>query len=157
LIFDSRNTTGGDTDLGTPNQSFGGPGVGRGGEVGQPYENPVALGNVLIVAEDLNGVLDDSADRDAFLELDFSLVGDGEVTVLGLTVMDIEKKQSPKAALAFFNAFGGMVAEFGLPPTGNNGVAVMDFGGVPVPDVQRIRVALNGSAAIDNVIFNPCE
>ena len=30
MIFDSSNPTGDDDDLGTPNEDFGGPGVGKG-------------------------------------------------------------------------------------------------------------------------------
>ena len=53
ISFDSGNPTGGDRDLGTPNQAFGGPGVGSGGEPGMPGENNTALHNVLIIAEDV--------------------------------------------------------------------------------------------------------
>ena len=59
MIFDSANPTGGDFDLGTPNEDFGGPGNGAGGEAGQAGENNLALGNVLILSED-----GDSSDPD---------------------------------------------------------------------------------------------
>lgn len=59
MIFDSTNPTGGDFDLGTPNEEFGGPGIGRAGQRGRRYENAEARGNVLIISED-----DDSSDPD---------------------------------------------------------------------------------------------
>lgn len=55
LIFDSSDPTGGDTDLGTPNQAYGGPGVGNGGA-----SNDSPMGNVAIIAEDL---VDRNGDR----------------------------------------------------------------------------------------------
>lgn len=54
MIFDSSNPTGGDSDLGSPNADCagGGPGVGRGGKVGEPGENCDPLGKILILSED---------------------------------------------------------------------------------------------------------
>ena len=69
VIFDSANPTGEDPDLGTPNEDFGGPGIGAAGEAGSPFANVRPLGNLLIVAEDLvdaNGdfIIDDPDDAD---------------------------------------------------------------------------------------------
>jgi hypothetical protein len=54
MIFDSAQPTGNDTDLGSPNEDFGSPGRGCGGEEGQPGENRMPLGNILIISEDGN-------------------------------------------------------------------------------------------------------
>lgn len=54
MIFDSANPTGADEDLGAPNKSFGGPGVGQAGKKGKLFANKVPQGNVLIVSEDEN-------------------------------------------------------------------------------------------------------
>jgi hypothetical protein len=51
VIFDSSNPTCGDTDLGSPNEDFDGPGIGAGGEAGQPGANSQALDKVLIINE----------------------------------------------------------------------------------------------------------
>lgn len=61
-IFDSSNPGGsdGDIDLGTPNNSCGGPGVGTGGAKGSAYENCVPLGNVLIIQESNKATPDDN-------------------------------------------------------------------------------------------------
>lgn len=93
VLFNSSSPTGGDDDLGTPNEDFGGPGIGAGGGLGSQFPNRIALGNVLIVASDLvdaNGdqLVDDPDDAenpgtlieldlapgDAFLEADFCFV-----------------------------------------------------------------------------------
>lgn len=62
-VFDSSAPTGGDEDLGTPNQNCtpAGPGEGTGGVPGSPGENCVALGNVLIIQENDNGIPDDAS------------------------------------------------------------------------------------------------
>jgi len=51
MIFDSSHPSGGDFDLGTPNEYYGGPGKGVAGGPG-PTQNDKALGNVVIVSED---------------------------------------------------------------------------------------------------------
>ena len=51
-IFDTDDPTGGDWDLGTPNEDFGGPGIGKAGKAGSPVQNDPALHNVLIISED---------------------------------------------------------------------------------------------------------
>jgi hypothetical protein len=47
---DGRNGIG-DPDLGSPNESCGGPGEGYGGELGSQYENYVPLNNVLVIQD----------------------------------------------------------------------------------------------------------
>ena len=78
--------SGGDTDLGSPNTDFAGPGVDAdgvattGGNAGSPFQNDTALELILIVAEDLidtspaDGLVDDPDDADLngqFLEFNF--------------------------------------------------------------------------------------
>ena len=53
VVFDSSNPTGDDFDLGTPHESFGGPGVGSAGQMGLATENDRPLQKILIVGEDL--------------------------------------------------------------------------------------------------------
>src|SRR6185436_11679950 len=63
LLYDSSckgGCTGHDFDLGTPNEDFGGPGIGDGGGTGSPTANNEALGNLLIVATNLTDANNDS-------------------------------------------------------------------------------------------------
>ncbi len=62
MIFNSEDPTGMDCHLGTPNQVFGGPGCGSGGQSGM-YRNQVQRGNCLIISED-NDPTDPDDNRD---------------------------------------------------------------------------------------------
>ena len=93
IVFDSTSPTGGDSDLGTPNLDFGGPGIGLGGGFGMPHENSIPLGNVLIIAESLvdqngDGLVDVPDDEGAGGCM--TLLFDADVVPLGLTLLDID-------------------------------------------------------------------
>ncbi len=156
VIFDSAHRTGGDSDLGSPNHDFGGPGIGNGGKAGMPFENKTALFEIIIVAEDLvdsngDGLIDDPDDVSAIgakIQLDFSAVG--PVTIHGLTIIDVDA--SEPAANVVFDLAGGGQTSVPLPKTGDNGVAIIVFN-PPVSSVQKMTVVLNGSGATDNIIF----
>jgi hypothetical protein len=154
LIFDSSDPTGTDYDLGTPNQAYGGPGVGNAGA-----SNDTPLGNVAIIAEDLDddnddGLVDDPDDGDlkgSFMEFDFSKAGTGKrktastVTINSLTFMDVETEQGEGGT--FVELFGpGLPTNLiAIPPTGDNGVASLE--GISLAGVNKMRVNFNGSGA----------
>lgn len=151
MIFDSSNPTGGDDDLGTPNNDFGGPGFGIGGQSGSLFVNNVALGNLLIISEDLNSGDPDDADVvGAAFHFDFSGVGSGSATVSSITIIDVEADE-PSAKVELFDGVGGLLATFTLPQTGDNGVAKIGLG--PTSGVVEMIVTVNGSGAIDNIVF----
>lgn len=161
LIFDSANPTGGDFDLGTPNETFGGPGVGVGGEVGSPTQNDVAQGNLLVIAEnfydnDGDGLIDDPDDEDQIgmvISLDFSGITvpfvPENVRVEAVTILDVEEEQGEEPATAvLFGAGDVVLAEVLLEATGDNGRRTVPIG---VDGVVRMEFRLNGSGAIDDV------
>ena len=168
MVYDSdclpsngpADCSGEDADLGSPNDEFGGPGIGSGGEAGSAFENNTALSNVLIVGEDLvddspdDGFVDDPDDadlREQFLEFDFSDVkGGGKVTVNSVTYMDNDEGEFG----AQIEMFGpGIPDQFiGLAATGSNGVNTID--GIGVDGVRLLRVVLNGSGAVASVVIN---
>lgn len=153
IIFDSANPTGDDFDLGTPNQAFGGPGIGSNGST-----NTVPLGKVLICAEDLVDVApadglvddpDDAAEDDIQLVFDFSAIG--LVNVRSITVLDFE----PSEGLEFANFFGPgnvLLGTQNLGNPGDNGVQTSQFN---FTGVERIVIDINGSGAIDAIAFTP--
>lgn len=156
LLFDSAFPTGGDWDLGAPNLAFGGPGIGAGGRSG-PFQNDRARGKVLIVAENLvdwdgDGLVNSPDDLNAAattegtLRLEFAALG--PVTILGLTVFDVEASEFPPY-VTFLDAGGNVLAERFLPATGDNGVVDFDLGGVA--GVDALVVHMRGSGAIDDL------
>lgn len=62
MVFNTTEPSSVDLDLGTPHNSFGGPGFGIAGKKGRLFENSESLGNVLIVSADGNATVpNDSA------------------------------------------------------------------------------------------------
>ncbi|NNL67311.1 MAG: hypothetical protein HKP30_13770, partial [Myxococcales bacterium] len=157
VIFDSAAPNGDpcggglDLDLGTPNEAFGGPGVGDAGA-----SNTEALGNLLIVNEacGLGGASvdrpNDADNPDSPISFDFSAIG--PVTINSLSLIDVEAAEAP-ATVELFDAGGGLLADFVLPQTGDNGVIRNSPLG-PTPDVTFMVVTLGGSGAIDELDFD---
>ncbi len=160
VIFDSADPSRGLFGLGTPNEDFGGPGIGAGGESGSPFQNDTALGKTLIIDRDLINVdgdplhIDDPAVQGvvvSFLTLDF-LAG-GPVTMDSLDVMDLNNGQT--MTIRMFDTGDNLLAAYNAPGTDVNGVATVDLGGTP--GVVRVLMTINGSAAVDNIVFRPEE
>ncbi|MCB0115273.1 MAG: Ig-like domain-containing protein, partial [Caldilineaceae bacterium] len=122
VIFDSSNPTGGDVDLGTPNEDFGGPGIGDGGRSGQEGENNAALGNLLIIAEndvDANndGLIDDPDDEAAGGRLYFQFNSPQDIT--SIYVVDVE---SGGGVVRAFDEDGSLITSVNIASVGDNGV-----------------------------------
>lgn len=151
--FDSSNPTCDDDDLGTPNETcdIPGPGVGAGGEKGQPFENCEDLDIVAIIQEDTACVPDDADLIGAELVFDFSAVG--TVKINSMKVLDIENPEEKDAVVELLGPAPGQVllATIPLPEVGDNGLATVDLGGVS--GVETMVVKLNGSGAIDDIEF----
>lgn len=150
IIFDSANPTGEDWDLGTPNQDFGGPGIGSGGLAGELGENTVALGNLLIIAEDLgdadqNDVVDDPDDDKDGGSIAFLF--HSPTQPISITLVDIDEQ------LLAVDMTGGGALEINVQgsPSGNNSVqkvALQNFG-----LVSTIRINFVGSGAIGEIEY----
>lgn len=155
VIFDSSNPTGGDPDLGSPNETFGGPGVGDDGESGQPNQNDTALGKILIIAEDLdvdnNGLVIDPDDADvagATLEFDFSSIGTATIHSVGF--IDVENDRVGDIEL--FDAGGTSLGLFNMVVLGDNGVGSIDT--ASTSGVARMLITLGGSGAFSGFDFD---
>lgn len=164
IIFDSDNPTGEDFDLGSPNETFGGPGQGPGGEMGAPFENNVFLHNILIIAEDLvdddnDGLVDDPDDafEDGMIfEIDFSTITypfvPVDVTVKSVTTIDGETFENA-GEVRLYDAGNNLLGTFPIADVGCNGVGVHLVGppGVGVSGVDRMEVEVNGSTGLDDI------
>lgn len=151
LVFDSSQPSGGDSDLGTPNEAYDGPGKGRGGKVDGGMNNE-ALGNLLIVAEndlDANGdgLVDTPDDEAAGGKL--ILTFDEPVNILQLTLVDIDENESGAVILASHN--GDKASETPLKGLGDNSVVRFDH--TNWSGVTRFEIQLPGSGAIGNLTF----
>jgi FG-GAP repeat len=162
VVFDSacppggrpRDCTGEDIDLGTPNEAFGGPGVGRGGAT----NNETALGKVLIIAENVDDAnrderVDDPDDarQGGTLQLDFSALG--TVLMHTITFVDLDDPDPAQQMKLFRGGITGtLLATVPLPVAGDNGVSVVPL---RVAGVDTVVITLTDSAAIDNITFYP--
>ncbi len=163
VVFDSDNPTGGDWDLGTPNEYCDPPGPGQ-GEAGQPDgENPNCefLHHLLIASErtyDQNGdgLVDNPDDADVvgtWISFDFSQIGAGSVAITSMTYLDVEREE-PAPVIDFYDPNGNLITTVVLETTGDNGKKVKELG---VPGVAFMKFTINGSGAIDDIIFVPEE
>jgi hypothetical protein len=148
MIFDSASPTGGDWDLGTPNEDFGGPGRGWGGEAGRPGENANPLGKVLILSEDGDQNDPDDDARGGTFVFTF----DDPVDVERVGVIDIDCREDGE--LRTYDAGGTLIGSVPIVSLGNNSVQVL---GVFADDVSRMEVELSSSGAITGLCFGEPE
>ena len=147
IAFDSSNPTGGDWDLGTPNQAYGGPGQGSGGA-----SNSFPLGNLLISAEnfvDANGDgLIDTPDDDANGAW-FEYFFDAPTCIFSITNIDSGDGEAAPDLVAY-NAAGQQIEWINIPGVGNNGVVTSTF---EVCGVDHIMYDIYGSGAMDDLVL----
>ncbi|MCP3961578.1 MAG: hypothetical protein GY719_27365, partial [bacterium] len=145
MIFDSANPTGGDWDLGTPNQDFGGPGSGSGGRDGQRGQNALPLGKIVIISED--GSSSDPDDNACGGTLTFTFPK--PVYVNSVQVLDIDEGMAGDVVAR--DASGSIVlAEEMLNNRGNNSVQRVYL---KVEGVKTLEVFLPGSGAVSEIDF----
>jgi hypothetical protein len=161
VVFDSGCPSGlcsgDDQDLGTPNETFGGPGEGQGGEVGSQWANDEPLGNLLIVHEVCDelsgGVVKQPNDTGGGSTI--TLTFPQPVRMLSYTIIDNERDERDEVKL--FGEQGEQLATLTGPVTGNNGKAVVQTAGdeIGIGGVMRMVFTRKGSRGIDNIVFVP--
>ncbi|MCP3905820.1 MAG: hypothetical protein GY715_19510, partial [Planctomycetes bacterium] len=146
MIFDSSMPTGYDADLGTPNETFGGgPGIGSGGEAGQPGANSEALGKVLIITEDKdqNDPDDDAAGGTIIFEFAYP------VNIDQVGILDIDEGQA--GTVTALDGGGSVIGSVGMANSlGNNSVQTVLLG---VNGVRRLEIWFPGSGAVSGIAF----
>ncbi len=153
IAFDSGNPPGTDYDLGTPNEAYGGPGIGAYGA-----SNDEALHNLLIRAENTT-----DADGDGLVDVPddhvygatFVITMDSPQCVTSLDFIDID--ETP-ATMVFLDATG---AELATMETNHNGDNARETVEPDVCDVSELHITIAGSGAIDGLSLcawvPPCE
>ncbi|MCG8648475.1 MAG: hypothetical protein MI861_01500, partial [Pirellulales bacterium] len=139
MIFDSANPTGGDLDLGTPNQAFGGPGIGSGGA-----SNQVALGNVLIISEDGDSSDPDDEAQGGTLTFTF----DQPVTINHIELLDIDSNESGGSVVTLTTNSGTQTIS--IPAVGNNSVQQIS---IDADDVTQMEVNFVSSGAVSELKY----
>lgn len=159
IAFDSEVPHGNgddDLDLGTPNEAFGGPGVGRGGRSG-PFRNDRPLGTLMVIQEDpdlpdANQDPVDDCDTGGTVAFDFAALSASGVTVGVISVLDVDDQvEADGTTFRLFGAGNVLLREIHPPVTGANGVAAVNLG--PTVGVLRLDVDQNESVAVSGVIF----
>jgi cysteine-rich repeat protein len=146
VIFDSASPSGGDFDLGTPNEAFAGPGIGAGG-----LSNLIDLFKLLIIGEDDvdeapdDGFIDNPDDEAAGGKLIVEF--DEAVAVTYLDVIDIEEEGGTVKGFNAGNAeiFSEIIADVGDNSYQNILVNQDEF------ETRKLEVELVQSGAIDNL------
>ena len=144
-IFDSSNPTGGDVDLGSPNQDFGGPGIGDGGRLGMPGENSLSQGYVLILSENNGLPPDDNANGGTFI---FTFDWPVDIRSLGILDFDLDEVTGKLTA---FDSIGGVVKHVGILALGDNSFQEVFLN---VTGVTRLEIFFPSSGSVTQFVFN---
>ena len=154
-IFPSDAPTAADLDLGTPNETCGGLGVGVGGEVGQVGENCMAHNNVLIMPTigdgNGDGFIDGAPNDDA---------GGGTVTFIfsePVTVDFIEVLDQESQENLTIETYGDVAGTNLLDTQNPSGYGDNSYENIPIQvgGARRIDFDFMGSGAIASIAFTP--
>lgn len=149
MIFDTDNPSGGDDDLGTPNEEFGGPGVGAEGGVGETGENRAFEHNIMILAENSNSSNPDDDGGGGTVEI----IIDYPVEVGITTIIDMEENCTGNAAdgageVRAYDAVSGgnLITSARIPGLGDNSHNSGPF--LEGDNGRRVEIELCGSGGI---------
>lgn len=156
MIFDSNNPTGGDVDLGTPNQQYGGPGFSEDSADGNEASNDTWQNNLLMITEDFDSMdPDDSYVEGSYFMLDFSGYGNGTVTMDSFLMIDLDGESKGEGTFVrLYDKDNNMLLEKEIMPMNDNGKQLIDLEGTA--GVVTMVLNLNNSGAIDDISFR-CE
>ena len=146
MIFDTENPTGGDTDLGTPNSDFAGPGIGSGGETGKPGENNVGLGNALIISTDADQMDPDKKDDGGVITIEF----DDLVTFKSMILIDMTANNK----VELYDEADLLIETQWIPKNGENGIVAMEF---DTCNVKKAVITLVNCGAILEFTYCRCK
>jgi len=141
MIFDSSNPTG-DPDLGSPNSTFGGPGIGDGGEAGKIGENSTDMGNVIIISD--SGDLNDYW-QGGTIVFDF----DVNVDIASLEIVDFDYGKTNGTVKAY-DASNNLIVDRTIYAYGDNSCQKIN---ISASNVRRLEVNATNSFSIATLNF----
>jgi len=152
IIFDSSDPYSGDLDLGTPNEDFGGPGKGSGGAAGQLGENNKALGNLIIIPENItdnngDGLVDEPNDesKGGKIYIEF----DNAVDIETMEFVDMDDGSLSSRVIC--EQDDGTEVEFTIPYLGENSYKELS---VFLDDVVKVTVQFKGSGSVASLSYS---
>ena len=153
-LFDTENPrcengSGGDPDLGAPNEGCtpSGAGIGEGGAPGTEGANCDPLGNVLIIQEpSADPDCPDDNKEGGMIIFDFV---EPAVLVYEMGFLDIDELQST-VVVSHITEIGMMTTQFDISPLGNNSKQTLE---INIKDVKQIKVTFPGSGAVAFIDF----
>ena len=148
ILFDSSNpSVADDFDLGTPNASCGGPGIGSGGQVGAPGQNCLPYHNLVIIAEDLedknsDNIVDypDDDGDGGTLEFEFAR----PVSSVRVVLVDVDSE----TVYAQITNKDGSIRVHAVD-LGDNSVQTLQLAGIGT--FRQLEVVLSGSGAVAEI------
>ena len=151
MAFPSHAPTGGDTNLGSPNVDFGGPGIGPGGESGGLGPNKEAHRNIAIVSEDFEppdpfGDPDDEADGGTII-FEF----DTPIRIYDVGILDIDDGNGPnRGKIRTYDSSGSLISMHWLNDKGNN-----SYQRILIDDVfvSKMTVKFKSSGGVTDIVF----
>lgn len=151
----SINLFGGDLKVGVYGREFGEANVDNDAIIYDADKTPadggdddllIGDGKVLIIAENNSGIPDDSNSGGVF-KFSFSQA----VNLTSLDLIDTEES----GRIRIFNDSGQRIGNIKIPSIGDGEIQTIDL--TQYDDVKQIRVALNGSGALDDLKFDYCR
>lgn len=159
-VFDTSNPGGrhGNDKLGSPNEDFGGPGEGHGGEPGSPYANSVAQGNALIIQRSSSGTPRDTEEGGTILFRFEKPVYLEYVTMLDGGDWDDSSDSSDdgngEGFILMSLLWDGTVSEHVTAVYGANGVNTEHLN---LDYVRELWVKMPGNGAVSEIKYRMCR
>lgn len=149
VAFDTGHPTDGEEEFGTPNEDFGGPGIGNGGEAHELGENSIGKQNALIIPKMLRpagrrGDLFDGYRADSGI-LYFKF--DTPTFIESLRVLN---NVSDEDTVKLFDTQGNVLRVLYISDFGKNSIQEI---GVLTGGVSEMRITMKKEAAIDDICF----
>lgn len=143
MIFNST-TTNTCFELATPNQDFGGNGIGNGGKQGHPGENNISLDNVLIISNDGN-TLNPSADIEGGT---IKIIFNEPVIISTITLINGDNSNIQFDTYKNDNT---LINHYDVPLLGTNSVYTQYFND---NNTTFLDIKLYGKTAISSICYN---
>lgn len=147
-IIDSDKPSAANSNLGTPNQAFGGAGVGHGGDASSPGRNAMPLGKVLVIANKSKAA-DQISQPGQFVANWVSPVRVDRVQLRALTVGGGE--------IVTYAADGSVIEQHAIDEAASDGSYVAEIGDEGVSRMDVTTIASSAEAIVEYKLTGTME